>query len=282
MADKTVSSLKSQFVIHKLITNIIGPGNSGKALGFACFLFLVTAWLPEGVKSIFVFIGIQQGCQPDNVAMAVGLLQLFCSVGILGFAYHVIQQYSNGRISVQTKIAQPGRVLILILSNLGISNSMKITDWLSDPKVFETANYDEFISFLSANRMNWQMSFNAIKHHIIILERIFVITSDQSHKEYELFKKAVCNFFPQVTVDERGPKDFEDANKIYETVEELFIELAKKYKDRDIVMDITGGQKVTSIAAANATLVSGRQFQYISTNDITKVFSYDMEIVEPE
>jgi hypothetical protein len=57
------------------------------------------------------------------------------------------------------------------------------------------------------------------------------------------------------------------------------IEAAKNehLADRDIMIDVTGGQKTASIAGASVTLNNDVVFQYVQTGgDPPEVFAYDL------
>ncbi len=48
--------------------------------------------------------------------------------------------------------------------------------------------------------------------------------------------------------------------------------------EEDIIIDVTGGQKTTSIAGAVITLNSQVSFQYVQTNEPYKIMAYDVMI----
>ena len=50
----------------------------------------------------------------------------------------------------------------------------------------------------------------------------------------------------------------------------------KKYYDEDIVIDFTGGQKMTSIVAISMTVNRKINAQYVQTNDPWGVLSYNV------
>lgn len=62
-----------------------------------------------------------------------------------------------------------------------------------------------------------------------------------------------------------GGIDFTDANAVFDTVAGVARALRQQERsDGDILIDVTGGQKLTSILAAAVSLVAeGRCFQYI-------------------
>jgi hypothetical protein len=53
------------------------------------------------------------------------------------------------------------------------------------------------------------------------------------------------------------------------------------FNEQDIVIDITGGQKTTSIAGAVVTFNSQVTFQYVQTDDPYDVLIYDVVVRMP-
>ncbi len=88
--------------------------------------------------------------------------------------------------------------------------------------------------------------------------------------------------FPSISIIEykKGGIDFQDVKEIFNTIEEIYRELAQEdIKEKEIIVDVTGGQVPTSIGAAMATLSRGRQFQYVSTKD-KSIILYDIGYFE--
>ena len=82
----------------------------------------------------------------------------------------------------------------------------------------------------------------------------------------------------KIAVPLSGGIDFEDIDLMVAILHDLYKNLAKDgYKDRDIIVDVTGGQKTNGIAGAVfAVLVRDRRFQYASTNNVRNLRSYDV------
>ena len=70
--------------------------------------------------------------------------------------------------------------------------------------------------------------------------------------------------------------NFEDAQQLVDAIA-LVQELLRKLgiPTREILVDITGGQKPPTVAGAVASLGEGRRFQYVSTVNDYKVVTYD-------
>jgi hypothetical protein len=104
---------------------------------------------------------------------------------------------------------------------------------------------------------------------------------DGSHQIFPLFTKIMNKFYPHLRIESLTANgiDFEDIAAIHQRLDKLYDELneANSYGHNDIMVDVTGGQKTNSIAAAITTLSEGRHFQYLSTKN-KEVRSYDLVI----
>lgn len=65
---------------------------------------------------------------------------------------------------------------------------------------------------------------------------------------------------------ERGV-NFEDAPILVEAIDGAYHELSQIYAAKRILIDVTGGHKITTVAGAAVSLAEGRLFQYVSTLD---------------
>ena len=73
-----------------------------------------------------------------------------------------------------------------------------------------------------------------------------------------------------------GGVDFEDARHLFDALSRTYDELAKQgYKDSDVVLDVTGGQKMPAVLGGVVGLGEGRRIQYVSTRDY-KLHEYDI------
>ena len=135
-------------------------------------------------------------------------------------------------------------------------------------------------------RHNWQQSLRAVDYHAkTMLELLIVVPSSgnegsghftdqlkqwmlhyQTAAAWKPFKIEIC---PAVNFE--GLKDLQDA---YTSA----IRLAEKngFKESDVVIDVTGGQKTTSIAAAMVTLTSEADFQYVQTEGSHDTITYSV------
>src|SRR5439155_265476 len=76
--------------------------------------------------------------------------------------------------------------------------------------------------------------------------------------------------------------DFETFDNLFDGLEKMLDRFKQEGKDESEVMfDVTGGQKPNSIVAALVTVNRHAKFQYVRTNDPSKVKAYDL-IADPQ
>ena len=77
--------------------------------------------------------------------------------------------------------------------------------------------------------------------------------------------------------------DFESFNELSDAMWLLCKNFRKQgYAEKDIMIDFTGGQKVTSVVAAAITFNRKIKAQYVQTSDPWKVLSYDVIHASPD
>jgi hypothetical protein len=87
----------------------------------------------------------------------------------------------------------------------------------------------------------------------------------QSHCKplLERYKKPGLSFTVEIHPEQL---DYEDYNSVMKSIRELLHQECESKPDENVFVDITGGQKITSVAAAAATIGTNGQFQYVQTN----------------
>lgn len=86
---------------------------------------------------------------------------------------------------------------------------------------------------------------------------------------------------PATTADYAGV-DFEDFGKLVEVMREVLRTVPNRWRlsDTDITIDMTSGQKPTSVVAAVSSFNRKIQAQYVQTNPPWNVLTYDVVLVE--
>ena len=257
---------------------------------FGAFIFLtslIAGWIPDGLTALIFDHQYTQAFW--MLSVSIGSL-VFLLVG----AYHYRQNLNWFFKSYKPK---QKRILMLFLSTPGFvkketieQTKAEIRDYIR--KNLKKENLEDFISELDKSKYrSWAMPLRAINYHLSNngpLEKVVVFTSEASDPFFAEFKEilpeAVRNRLELIKkrIDSPEENAFEDISAVADSIDQAYKDLKKKgYSNKDIIVDITGGQKVNSIAAAFMTLLEDREFQYISTND-KKVRSYKVELVKIE
>jgi hypothetical protein len=191
----------------------------------------------------------------------------------------------TGKIEVLKQAPKKTKTLVVFLSPLQIfkqntSGSKNPTSTLnnllssSEP---DSSKKEKITNLIKETK--WLMPYLAIKHNIRKLKKVIVVTSSDRNGEqikkgtthqFILFKKIFEFLFDKILIEEskKGGIDFENLKIVFDHIESL-------YQGNEALIDVTGGQKTNSIAAAIATLAMGRKFQYISTSSLD-VNTYDI------
>jgi hypothetical protein len=154
---------------------------------------------------------------------------------------------------------------------------------------------------------NWEMPLRAINHHLGMLETITLICSEKSLDQAHLFlnicrkykaiknvhfylllqKKCRAKYLDTAFTDHVNDFKSDEFSQFdgldFESFDELtnaFVYLLKlrrfKSAEEDIMIDITGGQKPTSIVGAAITFNKKIKAQYIQTGGEHRALSYDV------
>lgn len=261
-----------------------------KAFSWRLFLYAIgiliaISWLPEGttafLKLLWKLIPVPGSVESGTFYEALktfcvtnkeDLLKFLASAAILLWVFVAIRRrIAHQNIEVDKR--PPEQVENLVI-------------FLSDMSEKDIATVIQFPEQIKVGKKKWEMPYLAIKYHQK-LKRLFVITSSDSKEGTQItqgtthlfldFKKFVRNAFTDRGIDvielTSNGVDFKDVKEVFNVIEDFY--KRPDIKPKDVLVDITGGQKTNSIAGGIATLAVGRRFQYIGTND-KQVNAYDV------
>lgn len=209
---------------------------------------------------------------------------------------------------IRADIPKRRKHLILFLSNLdtkrldfndnnGVPEELTLTGKLDD-------DIEEMVRLKTRKgkpvRWIWEMPLRAIRHHLGKLEGVTIICSRESIEQVNWFLN-ICNRYETLkkvkfyVLKNKGCRrpalldgssetfspdcgwDFESFDELSEAVWSLIRILKKRgLKENEIMIDFTGGQKVTSVVAAATTFNRKIKAQYVSTNPEWEVRGYDV------
>jgi len=188
------------------------------------------------------------------------------------------------------------RALVLLLSPPGQSET--------ELKAIEGSLLDEAVRARFTGP--WRMPIEAIAHHARqgVLKTVVVLGSadsgvaeDGTVHWLDIFAKTVNRLAPGVTVQPWRPPefpagvDFEHAEKLNACVEgalRWLLTPGKEHscREREVMLDITGGKKVATVICALQTLfTTQRKFQYVTFDSASKKYEvkeYDVTFRPPE
>lgn len=137
------------------------------------------------------------------------------------------------------------------------------------------------------------MHLGRLKQVAVICSADAMDKADGTWREFDRFKELVLHLTNQSHIevfdaaaeiwqqDKQSPQnkgvDFEDVTRLVDLVNSVYQRFYEQgIEDRDIMVDITGGQKVATIAGAAIALAEGRRFQYVSPRGGYKVHHYNV------
>lgn len=197
---------------------------------------------------------------------------------------------------------KPRKHLILFLSDIDTSNN-KYTDGIPEGLILsDDLNKDitAMVAFKKANPpgWRWEMPLRSLKYHSERLETVSFVCSRESviqvrwllnickrYKQLEgvsyfLFDQNQHKLLPtlsEIAYTKKQGLNFESFDELSKA---MWILIRKHLKDnrleKDIMIDFTGGPKVTSVVAAAATFNRKIKAQYVQTNCPWHILSYDV------
>ena len=241
-------------------------------------LSIVAGWIPDGLSEILFEGNWKKGF--FMFGMGIFILSLL--------TFYAWKYSKEGKFEAFDNVPDKKKVLILFLSAIAPGGNPKEAQTLMEEVKNipdkEVIPFKEKVVLVQNNPLlrSWRMPLEAIEHHQQKLEKLILITSPQSSNQLVAFKELINRFFGKKITNiliEAEVSNFENIKEIFNTLDKIYEDLEKEgYKNKDVIIDVTGGQKTNSIAGAFMTLLYDREFQYISTNT-KELKSYDVRLI---
>ena len=247
-----------------------------------------------------------------NIILHVSFCILFVSL-VVKFYRNRNKFFPPRTKRFSNKDAEKRKHLFLFLST--ISPEIEETSGIPDKLKLLFRNIAEDLEIMkkakepkeNGAKWNWEMPLRAINHHLGMLETITLICSEESLRQVHLFLN-ICRKYDELSnvrfylllqercklkhldtaftdhVNDFKSDEFSQFDGLdFERFDELtnaFVYLLQldmfKNAEEDIMIDITGGQKPTSIVGAAITFNKKIKAQYIQTGGKNSVLSYDV------
>ena len=251
---------------------------------------LTGSWLADGIKGEALFsdwfpVFIEWKWRTLTISLS---LVLFVVPVIWLYRYRKIFLGVRTLEQIKTR-AHPCLILLLSTPNIvpaNLSFPLNIRSKNTEAVIKgESLKYD--IVELNKIRWNWQQLLRGLLPHQSELKYAYLIGSSGGTGSFQHLDKAemlIKRYCPssEIIKPEKAV-DFENLEELTDSIFKAILELERKgMKGKDIIIDVTGGKKTTSIAGAIVTLNSDVTFQYVQT-DIADpdVISYNVDIQSP-
>ena len=252
---------------------------------------MVSGWVGDGLEGSTLFFSNEADYLPHKRCIIIGLIFLWIA---LAFVLDWLVLYLLPlRTLSQKRQAEPHKVLItpLSVSEEGVMlNSIELRAdgyWL----VFDRCEarcadgLDKLFTTFETTRYSVMPLLRSLKRHVIngTLKEVHFLVSPKSAKFADKLKLALEPCIQGVAIKIYSPAlDFEDVDEVYHALDELVGRIIDGgYKERDIIVDLTGGQKPTSVALALYTLHRDIVCQYVQTGGDKDVLQYNMALHPP-
>jgi hypothetical protein len=233
------------------------------------------------------------------VALLLALLKAWSKI-----AAEIWRPRTRGQFGRWLARQQPRSHLVVFLSNVIVGANAKQG---GEPlKVNLTGDLDSDLEQLAQSGRPfwpWEQMLRAMRVHVPVLEHVYCLCSQESLPQamwfsgivqrYESFRGAtlhivyhghqslciVSAYTPIAEYKSKDPAgfDFEDYDQLAPAIRRLIAELtAQGIPKSSIVVDFTGGQKVTSVVAVTETYDSEIVAQYVQTGGAKDVYCYDV------
>lgn len=158
----------------------------------------------------------------------------------------------------------------------------------TDGHLLLSGNIATDIEKLNGTRFNLQQVLRALSPHLGDNLKAVRLLGSPGEKGSALlledYKQLIRRYAPHASVTVQPPVDFEQIDAMYRAINAAVDGITDQdaLKESDIVVDVTGGQKTASIAAALATLHRGKlEFQYVSMLPPNNVLTFNMVAETP-
>lgn len=258
-------------------------------------LIFLQSWVADGIEGndLFTWIygGLSFSSHPWYWGLAIVVMITF-GFGVAWLLYKRRRTFlpiQIQRIGLPDEVV-PHAVLVTTMSHTGSwrvdTENDQLTRTNGDP-VNLSGTLKEVLDRLAAlgerEKFSWEQLLRAITKHAEQSgkpDKVVLLGSPGSSgttKRFEECRAFIRRFFPEIPEDafERKEADFdslEDLIHVYEGV--IRAEVKRK---GEIMIDVTGGTKVVSIAAAMVTLEHPEiEFQYVETHDEKRIRSFNV------
>jgi hypothetical protein len=267
-----------------------------RALPPVILFSLLSAWTADAIKGVPPFV---DWLSPESRYIPVEVKILIAVVLLVSLCSNVFWLYRirkvwrlPPRVLSQREGSESRKVLVMGLStppervkgfDLGGSNSILIHHHATG-NMLEIPRLEDAMENMQGH--NWQQSLRAINPHARTTLALLVVVPSSGAGGSSQFTSQFQQWIKHYqTIGAWQPFNIEIAPAVdYEAFEALqgayvgALKYAEKmgFREEDMVIDVTAGQKTNSVAAAMVTLTSEVDFQYVQTASPFSIVTYSV------
>lgn len=254
---------------------------------------MISGWVGDGLKGDSLFFTERTEYLPVKWCVLGGLA---LGWALLAWLLDWLLLYLLPlRTLSQKKQAKPHKVLIAPVSEVALEmiDSRADGDWLVEKdsgngQVINEAKFagglENLLAKFESSRRSVVPLLRSLRWHQAELRQVHFLASTQSIGFARKLKPALQSCLgADVAIEIHGEAlDFEDIDNVYHALDEVVNRAINMgFHEQDIIVDLTGGQKPTSVALALYTLHRDILCQYVQTGGNKEVLQYDMALRPP-
>ncbi len=237
-------------VLQNLFVNAI----TGRSVIFVLLFIFATSWLGNVIYDYSKDYFGNAKAYIIYVIITISIL-----VGLYLYYINLKRKFSSDDVIDINKIDKWGfKVIVLFLSE----HKNEIPNDLSE---------DNAEKWLREGWNSWLMPYLAISRYKTTLDKIYILTSKESSPQFSKFEEIIKPIVTSnsIALAEQKVEDINDIDE-YTAIFNTIYNECKEYPEDSIVIDVTSGTKLYSIAGSYFALSSEKIVQYIDTNDTNK------------
>lgn len=262
-------------------------GNALLNILLAFGILLLQSWIADGIKGDQLFPWLPGGALGAGDARFACWMLAMALLSLALAAWLYARRRTFLPVAVR-RIGQPGRVEPRAVLVLALSR----TAWHWQPERLTRASAEHPLppqcsdalramdSLGERDKFAWEQLLRAIDVHRAGLQRIILVGSpgrDGSAASFPACREMITHYFPQLDAArvELREASFKALDELLALYRRIIAEEAPR--QREIMIDVTGGTKVLSVAAAMVTLEHpGIEFQYVETAGEKRVRTFNV------
>lgn len=268
-----------------MLTRLKSWASAGLNILLATLLLLTQGWMADSLGGAPVFtwsddLLINVSTPGGWGRFGVLVLVALSAAGVLYWRRKSFLPPQIKRVGVPGQV-EPHEVLIMAVSRT--LWEVDSVHWqLRAKEQIEPLPHDLDAALTKLSTLNpffsWEQLLRGMQPHASGVKRVVLICSKETEKDFGACRDLLLHYFPRLNaghVDKKRVESFENLEALRDAYEQVI--RREKGKEKHVMIDVTGGSKVVSIAGAMATFNHPDvEFQYVETEGEKRVRSFNV------